>query len=81
MASRHPRFRSYDGRTAPEFDPVKLNISRPSADAPDSMAIYERLRQISADESADHSDEDILTEVVSALFNIVAKLESESNGS
>lgn len=60
---------------------MKLNISRPSADAPDSMAIYERLRQISADESADHSDEDVLTEVVSALFNIVAKLESESNGS
>ena len=63
------------------IDPVKLNISRPSADAPDSMAIYERLRQISADENADQSDEDILTEVVSALFNIVAKLESESGGS
>lgn len=45
------------------------------------MAIYERLRQISADENADQSDEDILTEVVSALFNIVAKLESESGGS
>ena len=63
------------------IDPVKLNISRPSADAPDSMAIYERLRELSADENADHSDEDILTEVVSALFNIVAKLESESGGS
>jgi hypothetical protein len=63
------------------IDPVKLNISRPSADAPDSMAIYERLRQISADENPDQSDEDILTEVVSALFNIVAKLESESGGS
>jgi hypothetical protein len=60
---------------------VKLNISRPSADAPDSMAIYERLRQISADENAEHSDDDILTEVVSALFNIVAKLESERGGS
>jgi hypothetical protein len=45
------------------------------------MAIYERLRELSADENADHSDEDILTEVVSALFNIVAKLESESGGS
>jgi hypothetical protein len=63
------------------IDPVKLNISRPSADAPDSMAIYERLRQISADDNADQSDEDILTEVVSALFNIVAKLESQSGGS
>jgi len=56
---------------------VKLNISRPSADAPDSMAIYDRLRQMSADEKA-YSDEDILSEVVSGLFNIVAKLESES---
>lgn len=56
---------------------MKLNISRPSADAPDSMAIYDRLRQMSADEKA-YSDEDILSEVVSGLFNIVAKLESES---
>ena len=59
---------------------VKLNISRPSADAPDSMAIYDKLRQMSADENAAHSDEDILSEVVSGLFNIVAKLESESGG-
>jgi hypothetical protein len=56
---------------------VKLNISRPSADAPDSMAIYEKLRQMSADEKT-YSDGDILSEVVSGLFNIVAKLESES---
>jgi len=41
------------------------------------MAIYDRLRQMSADEKA-YSDEDILSEVVSGLFNIVAKLESES---
>ena len=59
---------------------MNLNISRPSADAPDSMAIYERLRQMSGDET-DHSDQDILTEVVSGLFNIVAKLESASGGS
>jgi hypothetical protein len=58
---------------------VKLNISRPSADAPDSMAIYEKLRQMSADEKA-YSDEDVLSEVVSGLFNIVARLESESGG-
>ena len=44
------------------------------------MAIYERLRQMSADENAGHSDEDILSEVVSGLFNIVAKLESERSG-
>jgi hypothetical protein len=56
---------------------VKLNISRPSADAPDSMAIYEKLRQMSTDEKT-YSDEDILSEVISGLFNIVAKLESES---
>lgn len=56
---------------------MKLNISRPSADAPDSMAIYEKLRQMSTDEKT-YSDEDILSEVVSGLFNIVAKLESES---
>jgi hypothetical protein len=62
------------------IEPVKLNISRPSADAPDSMAIYDKLRQMSADENAAHSDEDILSEVVSGLFNIVAKLESESSG-
>jgi hypothetical protein len=59
------------------IEPVKLNISRPSADAPDSMAIYDRLRQMSADEKT-YSDEDILSEVVSGLFNIVAKLESQS---
>ncbi|MDT5067267.1 MAG: hypothetical protein QOK02_3422 [Mycobacterium sp.] len=58
---------------------MKLNISRPSADAPDSMAIYEKLRQMSADEKA-YSDEDVLSEVVSGLFNIVARLESESGG-
>jgi hypothetical protein len=61
------------------IEPVKLNISRPSADAPDSMAIYEKLRQMGADEKA-YSDEDVLSEVVSGLFNIVAKLESESGG-
>ena len=42
------------------------------------MAIYDKLRQMSVDENAAHSDEDILSEVVSGLFNIVAKLESES---
>lgn len=61
------------------IEPVKLNISRPSADAPDSMAIYERLRQMSSAEKT-FSDQDILSEVVSGLFNIVAKLESESGG-
>jgi hypothetical protein len=80
-ASRHPAVSLLQRPHCTRIDPVKLNISRPSADAPDSMAIYERLRQISADANADHSDEDILTEVVSALFNIVAKLESESGGS
>ena len=60
------------------IEPVKLNISRPSADAPGSMAIYDRLRQISTDENSTLSDEDVLNEVVSGLFNIVAKLESES---
>ena len=44
------------------------------------MAIYDRLRQISTDENTTLSDEDILNEVVSGLFNIVAKLESESGG-
>jgi hypothetical protein len=62
------------------IEPVKLNISRPSADAPDSMAIYDRLRQMSADVNGAYSDEDILAEVVSGLFNIVARLESESGG-
>lgn len=52
------------------IEPVKLNISRPSADAPDSMSSAEKT----------FSDEDILSEVVSGLFNIVAKLESESGG-
>jgi hypothetical protein len=42
------------------------------------MAIYDRLRQISTDENSNLSDEDVLNEVVSGLFNIVAKLESES---
>jgi hypothetical protein len=43
------------------------------------MAIYDRLRQMSADEKA-YNDEDVLSEVVSGLFNIVAKLESERGG-
>ena len=74
-----PSFRANDLVFRTIIEPVKLNISRPSADAPDSMAIYDKLRQMSADEKA-HSDEDILSEVVSGLFNIVAKLESESGG-
>ena len=46
----------------------------------DDRAIYDRLRQMSADVNGTYTDEDILSEVVSGLFNVVAKLESESGG-
>jgi hypothetical protein len=52
---------------------MKLNIARPSADAPQSMALYDKLRK-----SADGPDDDqaLLTEIVSGLFTIVAGLEA-----
>ncbi|WP_155948435.1 hypothetical protein [Mycobacterium sp. URHB0044] len=49
---------------------MKLNIARPSADAPQSMALYEKLRS--------HGDEALLAEIISGLFTIVAGLEAAS---
>jgi hypothetical protein len=51
---------------------MNLKLVRPSSDAPESLALYERLRAMSGD-----GDEDVLNEVVQGLFAIVAKLESE----
>ena len=58
---------------------MKLNIPRPSNDAPASMALYERLRAVAEDPDADVDDDAVMGEVISGLFNIVATLEAESN--
>jgi hypothetical protein len=51
---------------------MNLKLVRPSSDAPESLALYERLRGM-----GDDGDQDVLNEVVQGLFSIVAKLESE----
>jgi hypothetical protein len=51
---------------------MKLNIARPSANAPESMALYEKLH-------GNDSDETALNELLGGLFNIVAKLEAQSH--
>jgi len=52
---------------------VNLNIARPSSHAPQSLALYERLRSLS-----DSSTEEQTEVLLSGLFNIVSQLESES---
>jgi hypothetical protein len=57
---------------------VKLNIARPSANAPQSIALYDKLRQMADGSNETDSDQAVLTEIVSGLFTIVAGLEAES---
>jgi len=57
---------------------MPLNISRPSANAPESMALYEKLRVLTADGDGTYSDQDLVNLMIGGLFNIVAKLEAES---
>jgi hypothetical protein len=56
---------------------VNLNIPRPSSNAPESMALYEKLRKMAADPDTAGGDQAILDETISGLFNIVAKLEAQ----
>jgi hypothetical protein len=56
---------------------VKLNIARPSADAPQSMALYEKLRSIGEDADTKDGEQALLAEIISGLFTIVAGLEAE----
>src|SRR4051812_43454083 len=65
-----PCFPTVDGAVCVIIGEVKLNIARPSADAPQSMALYEKLRS--------HGDEALLAEIISGLFTIVAGLEAAS---
>ncbi len=56
---------------------MKLNIARPSADAPQSMALYEKLRGIGEDADSTDGEQALLAEIISGLFTIVAGLEAE----
>jgi hypothetical protein len=55
---------------------MKLNIARPSTDAPQSMALYDKLRKAADDPNVTDSDQELLTEIISGLFTIVAGLEA-----
>lgn len=55
---------------------VNINIVLPSSNASESKALYDKVRELTAD--TDASDEDVLSTLLSGLFNIVAKLESQS---
>jgi hypothetical protein len=57
---------------------MNLKLVRPSTDAPESLALYERLRAM----SDDGDQAAVLNEVMEGLFSIVAKLEADgaSNG-
>jgi hypothetical protein len=57
---------------------MKLNIARPSAKAPESMALYEKLHLMTAEGDSNDGDETALNELLGGLFNIVAKLEAQS---
>ena len=68
-------------RTGPFAEPddggvVNINIVLPSSNAPESKALYDKVRELTAD--TDSSDEDVLSTLFSGLFNIVARLESQS---
>ena len=58
---------------------MKLNIARPSAKAPESMALYERLHEMTAGSDSNGGDETALNELIGGLFNIVAGLEAQSH--
>jgi hypothetical protein len=62
------------GAVVGHIQKMNLKLVRPSSDAPESLALYEKLRAMS-----DDSDQEILDEVLGGLFSIVARLESERN--
>ena len=55
---------------------VNINIVRPSSNAPDSKALYDKVHELTA--SGDAGDDEVLSTLLSGMFNIVAKLESLS---
>jgi hypothetical protein len=59
------------------IDVVNLNIVLPSANAPESKALYDKVREMTADTDS-VSDQDLVDTLLSGLFNIVAKLESQN---
>jgi hypothetical protein len=68
-------------RTGPFAGPddagvVNINIVLPSSNAPESRELYDKVRELTSDTGA--SDDDVLSTLLSGLFNIVAKLESKS---
>jgi hypothetical protein len=59
------------------IDVMNLNIVLPSANAPESKALYDKVREMTADTDS-VSDQDLVDTLLSGLFNIVAKLESQN---
>ncbi|MDT5361284.1 MAG: hypothetical protein QOC69_3046 [Mycobacterium sp.] len=59
------------------IDVVNLNIVLPSVKAPESKALYDKVREMAA-ATESVSDQDLVDTLLSGLFNIVAKLESQS---
>jgi hypothetical protein len=59
------------------IDVVNLNIVLPSVNAPESKALYDKVREMAADAES-VSDQDLVDTLLSGLFNIVAKLESQN---
>jgi hypothetical protein len=59
------------------IDVVNLNIVLPSVNAPESKALYDKVREMAADTES-VSDQDLVDTLLSGLFNIVAKLESQN---
>ena len=62
------------------METTRLNIARPSANAPESMALWEKLRKMTAEADDKDGDDALLNELIGGLFNIVAKLEAQSHG-
>ena len=53
---------------------VNINIVRPSSNAPDSKALYDKVHELNA--SGDADDDEVLSTLLSGMFNIMARLES-----
>lgn len=55
---------------------MNINIVLPSTNAPASKELYDKVHALTADGHT--SDEEVLSAMLSGLFNIVAALESQS---
>ena len=55
---------------------VNINIVRPSSNAPDSKALYDKVHELNASGDADDDDDEMLNTLLSGMFNIMARLES-----